>query len=74
MLSIGYEMVTAGDISSYIHTYKLRGGASGLMFIVVGSGQGDASSNPGRIDCIAHSINIIEKGMNPIILFPALGK
>ncbi len=25
-------------------------------------------------DCISHSTNTLEKGMNPIILHPALGK
>ena len=48
-------------------------GARGVMVIVVGNGHGDTSSNPGR-DCISHSTNTLGKGMNPIILPPAMGK
>ena len=48
-------------------------GASGVMVIVVGNGHGDTSSNPGR-DCISHSTNTLGKGMNPIILPPAVDK
>ena len=47
------------------------GGARGVMVIVVGNGHGDSSSNP---DCISHSTNTLGKGMNPIILPPAMGK
>ena len=47
------------------------GGACGVMVIVVGTGHGDTSSNPG---CISHSTNTLGKGMNPIILPPAMGK
>ena len=43
------------------------------MIIVVGNGHDDTSSNPGR-DCISHSTNTLGKGMNPIILPPAMGK
>ena len=49
------------------------GGARGVMVIVVGIGHGDTSSNPER-DCISHSTNTLAKGMNPIILPPAMGK
>ena len=28
----------------------------------------------GAADCISHSTNILSKGMNPIILPPAMGK
>ena len=42
-----------------------------VMVIVVGNGHGDTSSNP---DCIPHSINTLGKGMNLIILPPAMGK
>ena len=41
------------------------------MVIVVGNGHGDTSSNPGQD---SHSTNTIGKGMNPIILSPAMGK
>ena len=48
------------------------GGARGVMVIIVGNGHGDTSSNPGR-DWL-HSTNTLAKGMNPIILPPAMGK
>ena len=44
------------------------------MVIVVGNGHGDTNSNPGRDWLISHSINTLGKGMNPIILPPAMGK
>ena len=43
------------------------------MVIVVENELGDTSSNPGR-DCISHSTNTLGKGMNQIILPPAMGK
>ena len=49
------------------------GGARGVMVIVVGIEHDDTSSNPGR-DCISHSTNTLGKGMNPIILPPAMDK
>ena len=55
-----------------LKTYNY-GGAHGVMVIVVGNGLGDTSSNPRR-DCISHSTNTLGKGMNPIILPPAMGK
>ena len=50
------------------------GGASGVMVIVVGNGHGNTSSNLDETDCISHSTNTLGKGMNPIILLPAMGK
>ena len=50
------------------------GGARGVIVIVVGNEHGDTSSNPGRTHCISHSTNTLGKGMNPIILLPAMGK
>ena len=47
--------------------------AHGVMVIVVGNGHGYTSSNPGP-DCISHHTNTLGKGMNPIILPPAMGK
>ena len=41
-------------------------GVRGVMVIVLGNGHGDTSSNPGT--------NTLGKGMNPIILPPAMGK
>ena len=49
------------------------GGACGVMVIDIGNGHGDTSSNPGW-DCVSHSTNTLKKGMNPIILPPAMGK
>ena len=46
-------------------------GACGVMVIVVGNGHGDSSSNPGLIP---HRTNTLGKGMNPIVLPPAMGK
>ena len=52
----------------------LGGGARGVVVIVVGNGHGDTSSNLDETDCISHSTNTHDKGMNPIILPPAMGK
>ena len=48
------------------------GGARGVMVIVAGCGHGYTSSDPGP-DWL-HSSNTLGKGMNPIILPPAMGK
>ena len=52
----------------------LWGSARGVMVIVVGNGLGDTSSDPDEADCISHRTNTFGKGMNPIILPPAMGK
>ena len=44
------------------------------MVIVIGNGHGDTSSNLDETDCISHSTNTLGKGMNLIILPPAMGK
>ena len=44
----------------------------GVVVIAVGNEHGDTSSNPGWY--WLHSTNTIGKGMNPIILPPAMGK
>ena len=57
----------------------------GLVSRVFTNGLGDLGSIPGRVipetikmvpetDCISHSTNTLGKGMNPIILPPAMGK
>ena len=53
-----------------------RGGVRGVMVIVVGNGHGDTSSHPAfdETDCISHSTNTLGKGMNQIILPPAMDK
>ena len=50
-------------IDIYINSF---GGAHGVMVIFVGNRHSDMSSNP--------STNTLGKGMNPIILPPAMGK
>ena len=44
----------------------------GVMVIAVGNGLGVHILN--ETDCISHSTNTLWKGMNPIILPPAMGK
>ena len=66
----------------YFYTYCIQRillnllGARGVMIIVVGNGNGDTSSNPWHIvhSTISRSTNNFGKGMNPIILSPAMGK
>ena len=45
----------------------MQRGARGVMVIVVGNGHDET-------DCISHSANTLGKGMNPIILPPAMSK
>ena len=59
--------------SKAVRNMEILGDARGVMVIVVGNGHDDMNSNPGR-DCISHSTNTLGKGMNPIILPPAMGK
>ncbi len=47
------------------------GGACGVMVIVIGNGRVQILD---ETDCISHSPNTLGKGMNPIILPPAMGK
>ena len=59
-----------------IEAYKdisFLGDARGVMVIVVGIGHGDTSSNPGLIE-FPIALMTLGKGMNPIILPPAMGK
>ena len=57
------------------HIYiGVGGGARGVVVIVVENGHGDTSSNLDETDYISHSTNTLGKGMNPIILPPAMGK
>ena len=53
-----------------MHIY---GGARGVMVIVAGIGHGRHEFKSWT-DCISHSTNTLGKGMNPIILPPAMGK
>ena len=43
-----------------------------VMVIVVGNGHSDTVQILGETDCISHSTNTLGKGMNPIILPPAM--
>ena len=52
----------------------ISGGARGVMIIVAGNEHGDTSSILDETDCISHSTNTLGKGMNPVILPPAMGK
>ena len=54
------------------HLLCVNGGARGVVVIAVGNEHGDTSSNPGRD--FSHSTNTLGKGMNPIILPPAMDK
>ena len=49
-------------------------GAGGVMVIVVGNGPTTRVQILDEADCISHSTNTLGKGMNPIILPPAMGK
>ena len=52
-----------------------RGGARGVMVIVVGNGHTATRVQIlDETDCISLSTNTLGKGMNPIILPPAMGK
>ena len=61
-------------VNIYIYIEREGGGARGVMAIVIGNGHENTSSNPGKTDYISHSTNTLGKGMNPIILSPAMGK
>ena len=69
LLCLNISLFTEWSISGIF-----RGGARGVMVIVVGNGHGDTSSNQGETDGISHSTNTLGKGMNLIILPPAMGK
>ena len=46
----------------------------GVMVIVVGNGHMTQVQILDKTDCISHCTNILGKGMNSIILPPAMGK
>ena len=46
----------------------------GVMVITVGNEHGAQVQILDETDCISHSTNTFGKGMNPIILPPAMGK
>ena len=65
MNKIYFKMVTL--------SLEVCNGYRGVIVIVVGIGHDDTSSNPGR-DWLHFNTNALGKGMNPIILPPAMGK
>ena len=59
----------------YIYIYIQRErGARGVMVIVIGNGHATRVQILDETDCISHSTYTLGKGMNPIILPPAMGK
>ena len=56
----------------YKRGQKMNWGVGSLMFIFVGKTDPDSILN--ETMCISQSTITQEKGMNPIILFPAVGK
>ena len=70
---VRYKCKTSESYYLMLYISLAEGGARGVMVIVLGNGHCDKSSNPGR-DCILHCANTLGKGMNPIILPPAMGK
>ena len=53
---------------------KSPGGARGVIVIVKEMDTATRVQILDETDCISHSTNTLGKGMNPIILPPALGK
>ena len=54
--------------------FLFYGGARGVIVIVVGNWHGARVQILDQTNCISHSTNTLGKGMNPIILPPAMGK
>ena len=67
-----FPLITPFTLDPYIIMLTV-GGARGVMVIVAGYGHGDTSSNP-ESDWLHLIYNTLGKGMNPIILPPAMGK
>ena len=56
------------------YTNCYNGGACGVIFIVEGNEQATRVQILDETDGISHSTNTLGKGMNPIILPPAMGE
>ena len=69
-----FFLVTLRPTNNYNNNDVNYGDARGVMVIVVGNEHGDTSPILDEADCISHSTNTFGKGMNPIILPPAMGK
>ena len=74
MLQLWTNDLLPYHLTHFVYFSTFFGGACGVMVIVVGNGHGESSSNPDETNCISHSINTLGKGINPIILPPAMGK
>ena len=57
-----------------VAVFYCLGVACGVMVIVVGNGHATRVQTLDENDCISHCSNTFGKGMNPIILPPAMGK
>ena len=71
-------MICCFEFFVIIYIYREREkekerGACGVMVIVVGNGHNDRVQILDEADCISHSTNTLGKGMNLIILPPAMG-
>ena len=55
-------------------SFYRKKGARGVMVIVVGMNKATRVQILDETDCISHSTNTLGKGMNLIILPPAMGK
>ena len=73
-MALALNNIKRVDMPLNKETNYICGGARGVIVIVVGNEHGDTSSNLDETDCISHSTNTLGKGMNPIILPPAMGK
>ena len=72
-----YLPIAGGRIIGFIpfpRVLELCGGARGVMVIVVENDTATRVQILDETDCISHSTNTLGKGMNPIILPPAMGK
>ena len=62
------------SVSCFPDHHVIVGGACGVMVIVVGMDTAIRVQILDETDSISHSTNTLGKGMNPIILPPAMGK
>ena len=67
-----FRIIVLIFVVMFITTF--HGVARGVMVIVVGNGHGDRIQILDEADCISHITNTLGKGMNPIIIPPAMGK
>ena len=65
------EQLLNSDTKVNMNNGQNFGDTCGVMVIIIGTRQGDPSSNPVSI---SHSANTFGKGMHPIILTPFIDK